>query len=119
MSDIVAVLVVPAEGDPGGLLREGRCGIIPAIAELRPTYVDHQLIGPEEWTITSVRWQAGAALPLWWDGRLLEEGWDRAQRAANEHDTLDEDLFRVVPDLDEVTAFAGGLAEAGLASRVV
>lgn len=119
MSDIVAVLVIPAEGDPGGLLARGRLRAMPPSvhARLRESVDDTEVgVWGRPW---APQYKSESALPLWWDGALVPEGWDRAQRAANTHDTLDEDLFRVHPDFDDVDAFAGGLVECGLASRVV
>ena len=69
MSDIVAVLVVPAEGDPGGLLADGVAGSSPPYVGLGPAYEPGRPGGEPEW-----------ALPLWWDGALVPEGYDRARR---------------------------------------
>lgn len=133
MADPIAVLVIPAEGDPGGLLAPGRCGIIPALAELRTTPRQ------ERWELASNRWPGETyALPLWWDGRLLEEGWDRAWRVAAGHAaktclakpftpevTPDDETFLMVMRVsrdagqDEVLALARWLMGVGLVAHIV
>lgn len=77
MSVVVAVLLVPAAGDPAGFLADGPCGSIPPRCYLSP-------VG--EWR--SVRHRTHTlpvrkfALPLWWDGGMVSEGIDRALRCA-------------------------------------
>ena len=87
---IPAVLVVPAEGDPGGLLRYGALGARPPVAHR----FRHRDVGVWEHSVVDglvlarpelLRSQE-LALALWWDGALVPEGWDR--------------LLRVVPDMD-------------------
>jgi hypothetical protein len=114
--NIVAVLVVPADGDPGGVLAPGRCGIIPAMAEMRHTYDPHGAPGPEEWTIVSTLWTVRRALPLWWDGALVPEGWDRLIRTIGTDDA--EDATRH-PSLVGVLDWAEFARSRGLASRIV
>ena len=87
MSDIVAVLVVAAEGDPGGLLAPGRCGAQPPMVHraVRELYTGTDLTWERlqlgDWsTLGSVGASTESALPLWWDGQLVPEGWDRARR---------------------------------------
>lgn len=96
MGDVAAVLLVPGEGDPHGLLREGACGAMP------PTV---RLLGGH--------WRNGwrnegtlpAALVLAWDGKVVVEGCDRASRrrshlnddhAAGSAFHGDEDLGRLI-----------------------
>lgn len=71
-ADIVAVLVVPSDGDPGGLLREGPC-------LARAPFV--QRPGPTAHWLPTLTFYASAekALVLWWDGRFVPEGWLRLQ----------------------------------------
>lgn len=117
MADIVAVLVVPAEGDPGGLLAEGPCYAWPPRVgranEWTPMTWDEQGAYDEE------------ALPLGWDGELVPEGWDRARRVAREvpDDYLGGEAWFAAqdahPDFDAVKSLAAALMAAGLASRVV
>lgn len=74
--DIVAALVVPADGDPGGLLAPGRYGALPPVVRF---YGD---LGWAPYAIPSLYMGATQhlALPLWWDGALVEEAWDKARR---------------------------------------
>jgi hypothetical protein len=112
--EIVAVLVVPAEKDPAGLLAEGRCGWPPAVA-----WTDHQ---PDGWHWRVGNTRKGHALPLWWDGALVPEGWDRARRAwfnsvAVSHDA--EAVYEMFdPTLELMLPLADSLVGTGLASRV-
>lgn len=120
MGEPVAVLVVPAKGDPGGLLAAGRCGTWP------PASV---CLGDEGWRVGIAR-----ALPLWWDGALVPEGWDRARRVWFGSDApgrpdigddpLYDDLLDAVsiifePELEHVLALARSLTDIGRAFRVV
>jgi len=78
MPDIRAVLLVPEEGDPYGLLREGPCGARPPIA------VDFG--SPVGW-LGGIHKPGGflrvlrRALVLAWDGEVVPEGMDRMVRA--------------------------------------
>lgn len=161
MTDIVAVLVVPADGDPGGLLAVGGChatpptayrqAITPVCAECgsscrwssAPTeQSDSMWVCREEWRHNGIRftswdpWKSQGysyrpaepteerALPLWWDGALVPEGWDRARRVfyANAAEHLVAEVKRgpgTNPPLHFVLHFSLHLADAGLASRVV
>lgn len=110
MADVVAVLVVPAEGDPGGLLREGSCGPIPAMVA---NYGSWGLAGqgPRDWYITSTVWVGAVALPLWWDGALVPEGWDRARRVADDRfysEMCDPDVDCAIEYAEFVAAKTGG-----------
>lgn len=95
MSKVHAVLLVPAEGDPHGLLAEGPCGARPPMVvkvgdrwynpwlslhrgvpneqEVRPTdpYVVHRLT---EWAIDAI--PLPTALVLAWDGKPVPVLWD-------------------------------------------
>lgn len=89
---VCAVLLVPAEGDPLGLLREGPCGARPPIAE----HVAEDMHGKgckrtREWFAPPQRTccsMAGLsmlaphrrALVLAWDGEVVPEGCFRASR---------------------------------------
>lgn len=103
MGEIVAVLVVAAPGDPGELLA---AGLFSAAPELRRWVVEPCVSDAEPY---SGRWywsgrhhdaeydvapyevhrarrvepdaiRLHRALPLWWDGAVVPEGWDRARR---------------------------------------
>lgn len=108
-AEIVAVLVVPAEGDPGGLLAPGACGSVPPSAWVR------RYGRGARWTPgLSGHRTPGDALPLWWDGALVPEGWDRARRVGisvwnNEPN----------PDLGTVLVCATSLCDRGWGARVV
>jgi hypothetical protein len=123
MSDIVAVLVVPAEGDPGGLLAAGACGSIPPLVRRwdtarGPWWGRHYC--PEGSVVTD-----DYGLPLWWDGSLVPEGWDRARRAyvAGAGAVLSHPAVRQVelldPTPDQAVVLADGLLYRSFASRVV
>jgi hypothetical protein len=125
VDQVVAVLVIPAGGDPGGLLAAGRCGGTPAcVYECCPPR------GPAEPLTWTVGWWnvAGThsvnALPLWWDGALVPEGWDRARRVFYAHGPAHdvESIKRgpgTNPPLSFVEEVAPWFVECGLASRVV
>lgn len=120
-ADVVAVLVVPAPGDPGRLLARGACGSSPPVAH-------------EAGRWSTPTWMEGRdpdgpmfnALPLWWEGRLVEEGWSRLAYA---EDRLSPDRPGVLPrrrrqislwpDLEAVLALADGSVLRGIASRVI
>jgi hypothetical protein len=128
--EIVAVLVVPAAGDPGGLLAAGPCGGVPprVLSGHTCAYGSHQ-----EWQTPDdldgrdcyMCRHPLFALPLWWDGALVPEGWDRARRV---YLTACRGNPRAVhygtaevrdPDLYELVGVADELVHADLASRVV
>lgn len=118
MSDIVAVLVVPAEGDPGGLLAEGACQAWPPrVGSSAAHDYGSWKAGAKEWT--PMGWdEQGAydteALPLWWDGALVPEGYDRARRVGiSQWDDTPN------PDIDTVMICAVSLCERGWGYRVV
>lgn len=119
MSDIVAVLVVPADGDPGGLLRgadgsdRDRCGARPPSVGL---YADrwYGWPGPDGWKVRC------DGLPLWWDGAVVPDGWDRARRASFEAGRASVGAVQLFdPRLSDVLHIASGLVVGGMASRVV
>ena len=71
MPKIKAILLVPSEGDPHGLLREGPCGARPPMA----------VEGSESWSACPWYPECGAiraSLVLAWDGKPVREGCDRA-----------------------------------------
>lgn len=145
--EIVAVLVV---GDEGWLLAPGRCGGEPPKVCGRPEHgwvtwdsLWRTVLGrgrdAETGVERAVREDWPRALPLWWDGRLCEEGWDRLTRVMHpdangspleEHpDRAPNDLWyqrahaacyhRLYPTLEMVDALARVTVAAGHASRVV
>lgn len=73
MSKVHAVLLVPAEGDPHGLLREGPCGARP------PVVCDHHGVWGASFNHGCLMRKA---LVLTWDGKPVAEGLDRATTAA-------------------------------------
>lgn len=74
-SDIRGVILVPAAGDPLGLLREGPCGARPPTA--------CRAVPGEGWLPwCGDRVTCARALVLAWDGEPVAEGLDRAQRTA-------------------------------------
>lgn len=97
---IHAVLLVPAEGDPHGLLREGPCGARPPMVwTLRCERCGDIWVprgGPSSkaafqahrhhWERTGLnartacRWQGPTALVLAWGGQPVPEGMDRLAR---------------------------------------
>jgi hypothetical protein len=85
MSEIKTVLLVPTEGDPHGLLKEGPCGARPPMAWYCDDYqaweqwhrgMDHS--EPTAWAVMVERNKC--ALVLAWDGEPVPEGMDRAAR---------------------------------------
>lgn len=91
MSDPIAVLVEPAERDPAGLLDPAPLGLggCPACVTEGPGGWVH---GMRSSPTGEPRW----ALPLWWEGSLVPEGWDRLRRVMRAH-ALDQD-----PDAGQV-----------------
>lgn len=99
MGDPWGIVVVPAEGDPGGLLDDGACFSSPPMARLNRRF---EPAAPRDGMV--YRWMAGGreaycamantqnrmrplsdgrfGLPIWWDGKLVPEGWDRLRRVA-------------------------------------
>lgn len=118
MTDIVAVLVVPAPNDPGGLLAAGACGPIPAMVS------DYGGRGAApEWHVTSIVWAAHVMLPLWWNGALCPEGWAQAHYAlepdAPSEEWHDGPMMLLWPSLRDVIRVAEMMVTHGLASRVI
>lgn len=112
---VVAVLVVPAEGDPGGLLAPGRCGAVP------PSAVEVQ----DARRSASARWELdrplgtslwARALPLLWDGALVPEGWDRFVRVV---DPDDYDRMPRWPELSELLAIVEHVRRTTAAAGIV
>lgn len=68
-----AILCVPTKGDPGGLLKVGPSLRLPAGPDIAVTRCAH----PPRIVFHGSREDA---LPLWWDGALVPEGWDRYVR---------------------------------------
>jgi hypothetical protein len=82
VADVVAALVVADADSP--LLAPGRCGSTPAIA-FSGWLCAHS--GHQQWRVEDLGPLADCymcrngllqALPLWWDGALVPEGWARA-----------------------------------------
>lgn len=102
MSEIKAVLLVPHEGDPHGLLREGPCGARPPRAWCRDWETDDE---GETWP-AEPRWlparsftsAARHALVLAWGGEPVPEGLDRLARSGWWVDRH-EKIHNVVRDL--------------------
>jgi hypothetical protein len=116
VADIVAVLLVPADGDPGGLLATGRFGSPPRVAACRGCgQWDH-------WGCAAL-WTAAlpVALALWWSGDLVPEGWDRARRvhSAAPGRTPLGIAHLLTPSLAQAEMLGFDIARLGLASRVV
>lgn len=112
----VAVLVVPAKGDPGGLLAYGRR--MPVGAQGPTTLTAHVSAtfaarppSVTAWGPESALWPS--ALPLWWDNALVPEGWDRLNRA------IDKGAWTTHPSVTAVLRMAEEAVSDGLASRVV
>ncbi len=89
MSEPAAILIVPAEGDPHGLLREGPCGATAPVAGRRwwRERDANDELGPVQYG----SWEAGQAYPghhdaralvIAWNGEPVVEGIDRLCRAA-------------------------------------
>ena len=74
---ITAVLLVPAEGDPHGLLREGPCGARPPVACWDGGRWRAWTDNGWWWPVVPDR----CALVLAWDGESVAEGLDRLLRA--------------------------------------
>ena len=70
-----AILLVPAAGDPHGLLAPGKCGAMPPIVEY--THVGG---GKHAWIEQVSLHPPKQALVLSWDGEPVAEGFDRAAR---------------------------------------
>ncbi len=116
-SDPIAVLVVPVDGDIGGLLAVGRCGArAPCCTRLR-SFGDE----PERWAAGRMVGYPGeiVALPLWWDGALVPEGWDRARRVLDARGDAWVGRYLFAPTLSNVIIGAQAFVYNGLAARVV
>lgn len=104
MSEIVAVLAV----SDGSLLHEGPCGAKPPVVSVDPD------VGWGNWWGGHPR-----ALPLWWNGALVPEGWDRAVRVFEAWVKGEIPNLPRSPALDNCDFMAAALVRADLASRVV
>ncbi len=93
MSEIKAILLIPAKGDPHNLLKEGPCGARPPTAAFWMCRQGHQEHGTwmgiaggcphpdHEGRLRPLRIGTGlSALVLAWDGQPVAEGLDRANR---------------------------------------
>jgi hypothetical protein len=116
---IDTVLLIPAEGDPLGLLSEGVCGARPPTVE---RVRDDAEYGCSRWcfsgrtNFSAMKQKFGAdyqrALVLAWDGKPVEEGLDRLGRTPNV--TRVWALNVVFFALGVLTDDVDGLAEHGL-----
>ncbi len=109
MSAVVAVLLIPAEGDPLGLLREGPCGAMPPAAAAYswnvPGEADHW-DEANHWDRTDYGRSCflggmigrPCALVLAWDGKSVPEGLFRAWKQTDDEGL--DDLADVLYDLD-------------------
>ncbi len=108
MSEIERILIVPAKGDPHGLLAEGDCGGRPPMAwycddsqawEQWHRGMDHA--EPCAWAAMVER--ARCALVLAWDGKPVPEGLDWLCRR------MEWDVFpRGWPDIDAILRWLDG-----------
>lgn len=123
MSEVVAVLVVTKRGGHLNLLAPGPCGARPprvvsghvcAYESHREWQTDED--GPRDCYMCRHPLEA---LPLWWDGALVPEGWDRAARCVSWNDSgchvFEIGEARLACVLDGARA----LVRHGKASRVV
>ena len=81
MPEIKAILLVPAEGDPNGLLKEGPCGARPPFAV---RWMSRSISLIPEWRAGpsgGLRGSNPRALVLAWDGKTVREGCYRAADA--------------------------------------
>lgn len=124
--DSIAVLVVPAQGDPGGLLTHDQClGGSPP----RVVLSDGQWVGAYDDLRhrAHVKWDGGdfadpaqTALPLWWDNKLVPDGWDRLRRAVRQaHPWPEGRCTPYVPSIGDARDCAEHAVRLGLVSRVV
>jgi len=82
LGPVEQLLIVPAEGDPAGLLAEGPCGSRP------PMSVPNDVSGLWEVAFPTQAPEPGDALALIWDGKPLQAGCDHLARAANRPDKI-------------------------------
>jgi hypothetical protein len=121
--DAHAVLVVPAPGDPGGLLAHGSCESWPPLVFVRRD----GWLGPTGWVVGRPVGGEQRALPLWWDGALVPEGWDRAVRSLDSDQEPPPTPWHGqrwapsprYPDIGQVRWMGERLVRTGFASRVV
>jgi len=82
MSKVHAVLLIPEDGDPHNLLKEGPCGARPPMAS---PYEGKFEAHTSDWAPC---WPGETALVLAWDGEPVAEGLDRLSRAIRGHGWL-------------------------------
>lgn len=124
MTAIHAVMLVPAEGDPHGLLADGPCGARPPMAHMRPR--PPGTTGAVEWGAGEkgyatphalvLKWKGKPArLGMLWAGWLLEEqGWTPLESEPEPHEFLHWRAFDLTPE-----ALARFCEEAGLGTVVL
>ena len=85
MAEITTILLVPAEGDPKGLLAEGLWGARPPVAvRAGGKWVPITQVVCQPWSMFN--WEDGSrALVLAYDGKPVPEGLDRVLRAHGAH----------------------------------
>lgn len=115
MADVRGMLVVPAKGDPGGLLAEGVCNALPPLAvDMGGWWSAVGDVADRDWD------DAEYALPLWWDGALVPEGWDRLRRVLARLGRASTYLgIESLSDVADVVRAAEYAVAAGVGSRVV
>lgn len=86
-SDPVSILLVPHDGDPHGLLREGPCGARPPFAWKQAGRVRGRVVRLGGWRpggdLGCAAPRPGDALVLAWKGEVSQEGCDRASYACD------------------------------------
>lgn len=110
---IYGVLIVPVRGgSSSALLAIGGCSFSPPA---------QAIVDPDgNWVISSLN-VPSRALPVWWEGRLCAEGWDRARRVLNQIEA-GRGLPPIVNDpthVDGVIWAAQRIVKAGYAERVI
>ena len=105
-----AVLLIPADGDPHGLLAPGKCGVVPPTAWLHPAVTNRprgygrepRQDVPERWLLSQTTSLAGVfrrdttsnrgALVLVWEGSVCPEGCDRLLRLCGYQNDVTYDI---------------------------
>jgi hypothetical protein len=105
-----AILAVPVSGDPGGLLAWDAAGCV-----MRRDGLTTDAARPPVVTLPDGR----RCLPVWLDGALVPEGWDRLRRAVCGQDASQLSLFPFAPSQREVLLAAGIAARVFSMGRVV
>lgn len=109
------VAVFPAEGDPAKFRLDGRCASRPPLI---------RWVGYWKAFDSLIQYGRGnSALPLWWKGELVPDGWDRARRAvwALSHVSTGAWVLASEPNptVAQAVDFAHLLVEMGLAERAI